>query len=123
MLTIISDILNSQTIKKSVSVSAKNIVNYIKTNPENQLTIESLSKKFSYHKNHINKLIKEETGKSLIEFIRFIKIEYAKTLLFETDYSLTEISERLGYYDYSHFYKAFVQETNIAPSDYKKKRG
>lgn len=120
LLSIIADIISSQGSKKPINYTAKKIVNYIKTHPESELMPELLAKKFSYHKNHVNKLVKEETGKSLIDFIRFIKIEYAKTLLFETEYSLVQISQKLGYYDYSHFYKAFVKETKTTPTKYRK---
>ena len=73
---------------------------------------------FSYHKNHINKLVKRETGKSLSEYIRYVRIKHAKTLIFEEGVSLSEISMRLGYFDYSHFYKAFYKETGMIPTEY-----
>lgn len=31
---------------------------------------------------------------------------------------MSEISVRLGYFDYSHFYKAFYKETGINPTEY-----
>ena len=66
----------------------------------------------------INKLIKRETGRSLSEYVRYVKIEYAKTLLSEELYSTSEVAMRLGYYDYSHFYKAFLMETGVCPREY-----
>lgn len=115
---IIADFLSSEqkNIKKKSTVEP--IVEYIKSNPEKDLSGDALSKMFSYHKNHINKLIKKETGKSLSEYVRYVKIEYAKTLLSEELYSFTEVATKLGYYDYSHFYKAFLLETGVRPTEY-----
>ena len=67
--------------------------------------------------------IKRETGRSLSEYIRYIKVEYAKTLILEEGCSLSEISMRLGYFDYSHFYKAFYKEVGISPTEYMKMFG
>ena len=52
------------------------------------------------------------------EYARYDKIEYAKTLLSEELYSAEEVAAMLGYYDYSHFYKAFLAETATRPNEY-----
>ncbi|MBE6601822.1 MAG: AraC family transcriptional regulator [Ruminococcaceae bacterium] len=118
LFALVADIVSTVQTNKRENKTARQILEYIKTNPEKDLSGDSLSSIFSYHKNHINKLIKRETGKSLCEYVRYVKVEYAKTLLAESDCSLTEISMRLGYYDYSHFYKAFYKETELTPAEY-----
>ena len=115
---IISEMLNSSKGQESKSSVSKQIIEYIRQNPEKNLSGESLSSLFSYHKNYINRLIKSETGKNMSDFIRYVKIEYAKALISEEKCSLSELSSKLGYYDYSHFYKAFVSETGISPKEY-----
>ena len=118
LFSVITDILASEQKSKKGSHTVERILDYIKTNPEKDLSGDALAKLFSYHKNHINKLIKRETGRSLSEYVRYVKIEYAKTLLSEELYSTSEVAMRLGYYDYSHFYKAFLIETGVCPTDY-----
>ena len=118
LFSVIADLLSAQKTNKPKSSNATPILDYIKANPEKDLSGEALSKLFSYHKNHINKLVKQETGRSLGAYIRHIRIEYAKTLLMEGLYSTSEVALRLGYYDYSHFYKAFLLETGARPTDY-----
>lgn len=118
LLSVIADILSAAQVEKRKSSKAEQILEYIRSNPEKDLSGDALSSLFSYHKNHINKLIKQETGKSLSEYTRYVKIEYAKILLSEELYSTTEVAMRLGYYDYSHFYKAFLLETGARPTEY-----
>ena len=118
LFSVITGILASEEKNKKKGTAAEPILEYIRTNPEKDLSADALSKMFSYHKNHINKLVKKETGKSLGEYVRHIKIEYAKELLLEELYSTSNIATRLGYYDYSHFYKAFLLETGQRPTDY-----
>ncbi|MBQ9132733.1 MAG: helix-turn-helix transcriptional regulator [Clostridia bacterium] len=118
ILSLIADMLTSTNRTKRECSVAQRIMEYIRLNPEKDLSGDALSNEFSYHKNYINKLIKQETGRSLSEYIRHAKIEYAKTLLSEDVCSMTELSMRLGYYDYSHFYKAFLLETGTRPTEY-----
>lgn len=118
LFSVITDILSAEQGNKKKSSTVEKILEYIKNNPERALSGDELSKLFSYHKNHINKLIKQETGRSLSEYIRYVKIEYAKMLLSEELYSTSEVAIRLGYYDYSHFCKAFLLETGARPTKY-----
>lgn len=49
-----------------------------------------------------------------------LKIDYAKTLLIKTNYSLLDISNMLGYSSYSHFITLFKKYTKYTPHDYRK---
>ena len=118
LFSLITDILTSEQKSKRKNRALEHILEYIRNNPEGDLSGDTLSRLFSYHKNHINKLIKQETGRSLSEYARYVKIEYAKTLLSEELYSAEEVAAMLGYYDYSHFYKAFLSETGTRPTEY-----
>ena len=118
MFSVIAEILSSESKNKKKNPTVEPIIEYIRSNPEKDLSGDALSGVFSYHKNHINKLIKKETGKTLSEYVRYVKIEYAKMLLSEGLCSSTEVATRLGYYDYSHFYKAFLSETDVRPTEY-----
>ena len=103
--------------KKRNNSGAKKILSYINLHVTEDLSAEVLEKKFGYHRNYINKLVKDHTGRTLSQCVRRAKINYAKTLLTEARIPQTQIAEELGYYDYSHFYKAFVSETGISPSE------
>ena len=112
---LIYNLLVSEERKKNVG--ADRIISYINSNATKDLSAELLEKKFGYHRNYINKLLKEQTGRTLTQCIRRSKITYAKALLTEAKIPQTQIAEELGYYDYSHFYKAFVSETGMSPAD------
>ena len=84
------------------------------------ISASGVSEHFFYHPNYVNKLIKNKTGKTLSELIRHVKIEHAVALLTEVGTAPNKIFHALGFYDYSHFYKAFIRETGMSPSEYKK---
>lgn len=122
LLGVILKLINYPLFKNRKRQESEKIIAYINQNPRLDLCGDVLQKQFGYHKNYINALVKEFTGKSLSECVRSSKINYAKSLIYETDYSLTQIALELGYFDYSHFYKTFVQETGVSPKDFVKRQ-
>lgn len=102
---------------KKRSSQAERIISYINVNASEDLSAELLEKKFGYHRNHINRIIKQQTGKTLSECIRRAKISHARSLMNEAKMSQSQVAEELGYYDHSHFYKAFVNETGKTPGE------
>lgn len=117
LLYLISSLITGNDKRQTV---ADKVIDFIKNNVENKVTPQVLASEFSYHKNYLSSLIKKQTGLSLGEFIIKEKINRAKTLILDGELSLIEISNRLGFYDYSHFYKAFIKHAQIPPKQFAK---
>ena len=100
--------------------AGEEIVSYVRAHPTADLSGEALSSIFSYHKNHINKLVRGVTGMNLGALVRSVRIHEAKVQLSEGIHTPTELALALGYYDYSHFYKAFLAEVGMTPTEYAK---
>ena len=69
--------------------------------------------------NYISKIFKEETGKTINEYIRQAKIEEAKTLLRYSSLSLAEISQQLSFSSQSFFTATFHRTTGLTPRQYR----
>lgn len=70
--------------------------------------------------NHMNKVIKRETGNSASEIINQLCILEAKVLLTQTNLDIGEIALELGFTDASYFSRYFKKHTTIAPTEYRK---
>ncbi|MBA6152839.1 helix-turn-helix domain-containing protein [Gelidibacter maritimus] len=70
--------------------------------------------------NHLNKRVKQETGKTTSEIIKETIILEAKVLLLQTNMNIKEISTELGFDDASYFSRLFKNQTNATPSMYRK---
>ena len=66
---------------------------------------------------YIARLFKKELGCKPSEYINRIRISVAKTLLSETDISITEISEKTGFSDVYYFSKTFKRIEGVSPSE------
>jgi AraC family transcriptional regulator len=68
---------------------------------------------------HFARLFKKLTGASPHAYLAALRVARAQALLAETDLSVSEVSERVGYSSSSHFTKAFRQATGLAPRAYR----
>ena len=69
--------------------------------------------------NHLNKIIKEQTGKTASDFINAMLLMEAKALLKHTELSISEIAYQLDFTDPSHFNKFFKKGTEYTPLNYR----
>ncbi len=69
--------------------------------------------------NHLNKIIKEQTGRTASDFITDMVLMEAKALLKYTELSISEIAYQLDFTDPSHFNKFFKKEVELTPLMYR----
>lgn len=71
------------------------------------------------HINHLNKVLKETTGKSTTEIINSRIVEEAKILLLQTKWNVTEIANALGFDEVAHFSNYFKKHTTLSPLNFR----
>lgn len=79
-------------------------------------TAQDYAKSLSVHVNHLNRSVKEITGKSTSTLITERIITEAKSLLLHTNWTIAEIAYALGFEYPSHFNNYFKRETGTNPS-------
>ena len=70
---------------------------------------------------HFTHRFKAVTGKSLKEYVAYIRVEKAKELLYNTNLSVKEIAESVGYSDQNYFSRIFKKYSGESPLGYRKK--
>ncbi len=73
------------------------------------------AERLAIHVNHLNKVLKENTGKTTTELIAERLTKEAKILLRQTDWSISEIAYCLGFEEVAHFSNFFRKQTTLAP--------
>jgi len=64
--------------------------------------------------------LKKERGKTSRQLLREIRIEQATRLLATTDMTLSAVGEACGFFDQSHFSKAFKRAVNLTPGQFRR---
>ena len=78
-------------------------------------TAKDYAERLSVHVNHLNKVLKENTGKTTTDIISSRVIQEAKILLKQTDWNISEIAYSLGFEEVAHFSNFFKKQTSLAP--------
>ncbi|WP_236252963.1 AraC family transcriptional regulator [Echinicola sp. 20G] len=82
-------------------------------------TAKEYADRLAIHANHLNKVLKETTGKTTTELISSRLVQEAKILLKQTDWNVSEIAYSLGYEEVAHFSNFFKKQTTMAPLAYR----
>ncbi|MDB4406559.1 helix-turn-helix transcriptional regulator, partial [bacterium] len=69
----------------------------------------------------LSRLVKQETGKTLLLHLRSLRISKAAEMLSENRLNVTEVALEVGYQSLSHFSKAFSMEQGMTPSQFLKR--
>lgn len=78
-------------------------------------TAKDYADRLAVHVNHLNKVLKENTGKTTTDMIAGRIIQEAKILLKQTDWNISEIAYCLGFEQVAHFSNFFRKQTALAP--------
>lgn len=100
---------------------AHEILRYIDNHIAEELDYQTIAGKFYLSEKSLYQIFKKETGLSPARYINERRIIKAKLLLHE-GYSAAETAELTGYRDYSVFYRNFIRDTGMSPSDFAKNR-
>lgn len=83
------------------------------------LTVQDIADQLHLNNNYFSKLFKQETGISPMMFLQKIRFERASDLFKNTDLSVAEVSQAVGFTDPLYFSRAFKQHFGCNPSSYR----
>lgn len=81
----------------------------------NLRTAKDYADRLAVHVNHLNKVLKESTGKTTTDLISGRIAQEAKILLRQTDWNVSEIAYSLGFEEIAHFSNFFKRQTSFSP--------
>jgi signal transduction histidine kinase/DNA-binding response OmpR family regulator len=86
---------------------------------ESTLSVEKLSRELGMSRVQLFRKISALTNKNVTDYIADFKLLKAKTLLKESDKTISEIAYELGFNNPSYFTTFFKQKTNQTPSEWR----
>lgn len=111
----------SLTKEKKKKVKSRKMSEYINQNFTKKITAEDVARVGGLSVSRALHLIKEETGLSLSEYIKKLRIDYGKYLLLNIDINLADVAIEAGFFDQSHFTKTFKEVEKMTPSHFRRK--
>lgn len=97
-----------------------NVVLYISSNYGKRITVSELCSMFSTNKTTLQKQFTRATGQSVIAYLMALRVKLATLMLSDTSITISQIAERLGFSDSTHFNRTFHKLTGYSPTQYRK---
>ena len=94
------------------------ILNYIQMNYLD-VTLEDLSEKFYLSKPYLSKYIKEKSGVTFGETVKYVRMKKARALLKSTNMTVENIALSVGYQNVEHFNRLFKKAYKMTPVQYR----
>ncbi|WNS43987.1 helix-turn-helix domain-containing protein [Paenibacillus sp. MMS20-IR301] len=105
-----------QNVRKEVAEAKRYVMNHI----GDKVSMDEMARRLGLNPTHFSRLFKIETGLTFIEYVTKLKMEYARDLLNQTNSSIVEIAEQLGFDNTSYFIKLFRNFSGMTPAEFRK---
>ncbi|WP_214628088.1 helix-turn-helix domain-containing protein [Paenibacillus agaridevorans] len=83
------------------------------------LNIQSIARDLGYSVSYISRMYKEDTGNTIMDQVKELRINKAKELLRTTMLPVQDIVELVGYKDVSSFIRRFKQKLQMTPQEFR----
>ena len=109
-------------IKKAAFFSdeVEKTIRYMRKNFDKKINIEDLAERVFLSHSGLIKKFKRELNTTPSNYLQILRLRYAKQLLLNRPYSITEISEMCGYASPFYFTNTFRRSFGMSPSDFRK---
>jgi len=101
----------SQMIQKTILL--------IESDLSTDLSLRTLAKQQNVSSSYLSSLFKKETGKTVSEYIREKRIQYAASLLSSTHLQVQTVAQHCGIMDVQYFSKLFKKQMGFTPKEYR----
>jgi two-component system response regulator YesN len=95
------------------------MVQYIQEHYMEPISISDIAGRLGLSSSYLSRFFKSETGKSPLEYLTEYRIDKSKELLQTSEYTLQQISERIGYPDVNSFIRYFKKHEGVTPGKYR----
>lgn len=113
---------NIQTKKEESTMDIiKEAKLYIEQNYQKDILLDDVAKMLHLSSYYFSKQFKKRTGYNFIEYLTYVRIEKAKSLLLNSLKSIKEICLEVGYSDANYFSRTFKKNVGVSPTEYREK--
>jgi AraC-like DNA-binding protein len=113
------------TIFEGLSLRSSSLISsvfeFIEKNFQDSISLREVAEAVGRSPAYLTDLVRRETGKTVLGWIIERRMAEARRFLLETDRTIEQISEAVGYFDRRHFSRQFLRFHNTTPQVWRKK--
>jgi AraC-like DNA-binding protein len=92
---------------------------YIQSHLQERATLQNAARAMYLSRTQLARRVRNETGKTYLELVNEHRLETAKELLLNTDWTVSNIATFIGYKTPHYFHTYFRRETEMTPNNYR----
>lgn len=108
-------------VKSNANRYVREALNLLEGRLDHSLDLKQLARDVGCAPPYLSRLVRQETGKTLLLHLRALRIQRASEMLSTNQMNVTEVALEVGYQSLSHFSKAFSLEMGMTPSQFLKR--
>lgn len=116
LILISTELATNQTPNNTL----QKILHYINKHYTENLTLTSIAEKFGFSTSYITKLFRNFLGKGTVDYINDLRLTTACEYLISSNYTIGEISNRIGFQNQYYFDRLFKRKYGVTPKEFRK---
>lgn len=92
---------------------------YIQERFHEELSLEEVAEQVHLNPHYFSKVFKQQTGETFIDYVTRLRIDKARELIMDGQWSLKEVCYMVGYKDPNYFSRVFKKVTGVTPTEYR----
>lgn len=97
------------------------VITHITENYSKKIDFRKIVENMFLHYSYFSRIFKEQTGKSMRQYLHEYRLTSALNLLVNTNKSITEVANECGFDDLNYFSRSFKEMIGLSPVKFKKK--
>ncbi|MBB1079916.1 helix-turn-helix transcriptional regulator [Limosilactobacillus sp. STM2_1] len=118
LIELSNDFVKSFTTTSNNKISI--IQGWIRSHLSQHLTVDQIATHFEFNANYLERIFKQQTDLTIIQYINQLKLEKAQELLSKTNLPIKQIAALSFFNDDKHFMKQFKKVLRLTPSEFRK---
>ncbi|MFI5621329.1 helix-turn-helix domain-containing protein [Streptomyces sp. NPDC051567] len=107
----------------AIEAAVLRVIDEMHANLGQELTIDDMARTAMFSKFHFTRIFRNVTGTSPGRFLSMLRLQEAKRLLIETEFSVADISSQVGYSSVGTFSSRFKACIGVSPSMFRERDG
>ncbi len=116
LILISTELATQQTSNNTL----QKILHYINKHYTEPITLTSIAKNFDFSTSYITKLFHNFLGKGTVDYINDLRLTAACEYLISSNYSIGEISNKIGFSNQYYFDRLFKRKYGVTPKEFRK---
>ncbi len=113
--------VNESKNNYGISKPIKECCAYVKNHFTEELSLQRIAKEVGYTEYYLTRKFQKEMGIKLLDYIKEVRLEYAKVWLATTNKSIQDISRELQFGARSYFSRVFKEKNGMTPAEYRER--